>query len=159
MLHAGIYVIFILVAAKWLQRKLAPKQYSLTQYLPWAVAAIIAALLGALLSLLFYSSVLGNFLLHAVGGGVAAAFMFAYFIKTFRYRLDIETQFVALFLFVSGLGVLNELAEYLAETVGLGMMSFDTHDTWRDLVANSLGALLTWLCIVSFDRLVSRREK
>ena len=53
------------------------------------------------------------------------------------------------------LGVLNELAEYLFELLGMGIFSLDTHDTWRDFVANTTGALLTWaICLPVLSNLL-----
>jgi len=51
------------------------------------------------------------------------------------------------------LGIVNELAEYAGELLDVGKFSFDTHDTWRDMVANTTGAAVVWLLLTSYNGL------
>ncbi len=44
-------------------------------------------------------------------------------------------------------GCINELYEYLADVLGLGVYSWDRFDTWRDILANTLGAVAAWLLV------------
>ncbi len=86
----------------------------------------------------------GNFLLHA-SGGVSSVFLYVYLIKTLKINFNWRLATLLAFAFVSTLGVMNELAEYFLELIGIGIYSHDTHDTWRDFVANTTGVALTWL--------------
>jgi len=141
MIHAVLYVAFILPFTAWLGFELK-RNYSLSEQKKWIVAAVFGGLIGGLLSLL-NPYVFGNFLLH-MSGGVSATFLFVYLFKTLKLQFSWRLELVLLFAFVCMLGVLNELAEYFLELLGFGPLSHDTQDTWRDFVANTVGALLTW---------------
>jgi glycopeptide antibiotics resistance protein len=145
---------FLAVLLWWLQYEFK-RSVSLTRYWRWVVAALAAQVLASAVFMLNDGRA-GNFVLHAVGGGVASTLLFLYLTRTYKLRMSWRVQLVALYAFVSSLGVLNELAEYVYEMLGLGTLSFDSHDTWRDLVANTTGAILAWsvyrLCVA-----VSRR--
>lgn len=90
-----------------------------------------------------------NFIQHAVGGGVAVAFVAIYLIKNFRERFEIFNYFlfqlIFVFALVSMLGVVNELLEFLLDTLKIGIFSSDRYDTWYDLVANTSGAMSLFL--------------
>lgn len=133
---------FLVVLLWWLQHEFKRK-VSLTKYWSWVVAALT---IQGLAELAFYinDGKAGNFILHSVGGGMASALLFIYLQKTYGLKFSWQVELVLLYAFVSALGVMNELAEYAYELLGLGTLSFDSHDTWRDLVANTSGAILAW---------------
>jgi hypothetical protein len=141
---------FVAVLIWWLQYEFKRK-ISITRYWQWFVAALAVQVLANIVCLVIGGKA-GNFLLHAVGGGMASALLFIYLKKTYVLKFSWRVELVALFAFVSALGVLNELAEYAYELLGLGILSFDSHDTWRDFVANTSGAILAWgvyrLCLL-----------
>jgi uncharacterized membrane protein YjdF len=144
--RAIITIAFILVLLKWLEYEFKLNA-SLRRHWKWIGAAL---LLQALSGIVFYfaNGKNGNFVYHAVGGGVMSALVFEYLLLTYRIHFNWRIQVVLLYCFVSALGVLNELAEYVAEFfIGLGTLSWDSHDTWRDLTANTLGALVAWFFI------------
>ena len=87
---------------------------------------------------------------------MAAGCLYMYLLRTFEHRVNWRVNVVLFFLFVSALGVVNELAEYMYELVGLGIMSFDTHDTWRDFVANTSGGYLLLVSFVIVSKLTQR---
>lgn len=91
-------------------------------------------------------------------GGVAAAILYLYTLKVYKLRLGRGWElWVGLFLFVSALGVLNELFEFIGYKVGF-MPVPDTmgrFDTWWDLVANTTGSLLT----LAITRLIWHNSK
>jgi glycopeptide antibiotics resistance protein len=142
MIYALAYALFILGFTAWLGKQLKLK-YSLKKHWRWIAAACVLGLIGAIISRI-YPSRFGNFLLHA-GGGASATLLFIYLTKTLNFKFSWQVTSVLLFGFVCGLGVLNELAEYLCELLGLGMFSFDAHDTWRDLTANTTGMVAVWM--------------
>jgi len=75
--------------------------------------------------------------------------LFIYFIKTFQIQLNWRVLSLLLFGFVCAFGVINELAEFAGALVGIGVFSFDSHDTWRDLFANTAGMLVAWSVILT----------
>ena len=154
MTHAFLYIAFILPFTAWLGFELK-KKYSLKTYWPWIAAAFVDGIIGRQLSHIF-GNPLGNFILHA-SGGVAAALLFVYMFKTLKLHFNWRITLVMLFAFVCMLGVLNELAEYSLEFLGFGPFSFDPHDTWRDLVANTTGAMLAWGTLNLFSKVVSKK--
>ncbi|MBW3568689.1 hypothetical protein KY385_01000 [Candidatus Parcubacteria bacterium] len=145
MVHALAYVVFILPFTAWLGWELN-KRYSLKAYWYWVAAAFITGVAG---SLIYgqYTDKFGNFLLH-MSGGISATFLFVYFTKTLKLKfINWRITLLVLFGFVSTLGVLNELAEYILETLGFGIFSDDSHDTWRDFAANIFGMLVAWVAL------------
>jgi hypothetical protein len=142
MIHAIAYVVFILLFSVWLGGQLK-RTYSLKDFWPWIFGAVLVGLIGSALSNV-YDDKFGNFLLHA-SGGISSVLLFIYLFKTLHLSFRWQITTLLLFAFVCTLGVLNELAEYMIESLGLGTLSFDTHDTWRDLVANTAGAIIAWM--------------
>jgi hypothetical protein len=144
MIHALTYIVFILVFTTWLGYELK-RDYSLRKHWRWIASAVAAGLVGSLIYNEFFPDKFGNFILHA-SGGVSAVLLFIYFTKTLKITFtNWRVTLVIVFAFVSTLGVLNELAEYFFELMGLGPFSFDNHDTWRDFVANTTGAAVAWM--------------
>jgi hypothetical protein len=144
MIHALLYLAFILPFTAWLGFELK-KKYSLKQHWQWIAAAFVTGVIGWLVFEL-KPDIVGNFLLHA-SGGVASAFLFVYLLKTLKLKFPWRLTLVLLFAWVSMLGVLNEMAEYFFDLLGFGPFSFDNHDTWRDFVANTTGAFVAWAVI------------
>jgi hypothetical protein len=101
-----------------------------------------------------------SFTMHFMGGAVAAI-LFAYTVKVYRLGFDHTWQlWVGLYLFASGLGVLNELFEFTADKTWLIVLPdyVTTRDTWWDLVANTLGAFLTLACIRLLNMSAGKRS-
>lgn len=141
MVHAFAYVIFSLLFTSWLGRELG-RTYDLRRHWRWIAAAFAIGVLGAAVNAI-YQTLLGNFFLHA-SGGAASAVLFAYLFKTLKLQFNWQLTTMLLFAFVSTLGVLNEIAEYGVELAGVSIFSLDTHDTWRDFIANTIGAAAIW---------------
>lgn len=152
MVHAFLYVIFILVFTSWLGFELK-KSYSLSKHWKWIAAAFLVGVFGAMTYYTKYD-IVGNFLLHA-SGGVASTLLFVYLVRTLNLKFPSwRLTLVILFAFVCMLGVLNELAEYLFEILGVDIFSWDSHDTWRDMTANTTGAIVCW----SLIKLIFRKD-
>jgi hypothetical protein len=129
----------------WYLRYEFKQKRSFTRHWKWVAAALVIQL-GASIAFHIWGGVAGNFFYHAVGGGVVTALFFIYLFKTYDLHHNWRIQLVLLFALVSMLGVCNELMEYAAELINPNLsLSWDTHDTWRDLVANTSGALIAWL--------------
>jgi glycopeptide antibiotics resistance protein len=145
-MRALLTITFMVVFILWLQYEFK-KKVSFTKYWRWIAAALILQALSGIAFSAINDRVFGNFIYHAVGGGVMTTLFAVYLLKTYGQRYTWRVELVLLFGFVSALGVLNELAEYATE-LSLnknGLLSWDSHDTWRDLAANTSGALLAWL--------------
>lgn len=88
-----------------------------------------------------------NFVEHALGGGVPSAFMLAALLAAQKRKFTWLQELVLLFFFVSGTGALSELLEFAGDELTTFQFSIDRFDTWYDILANSLGALVGWVCI------------
>lgn len=150
MVHAVLTIFFVLLVGNWLKSELNCKTVSLGKYKTWVIIAVILQLAAALFAEL-EGGRFGNLILHSVGGGVAATLLFFYLMKTFGFKTNWRFELAALMGFVSTLGVINEIGEYVAESASLGIFSLDSHDVWRDLVANTSGMLLAWLAVKSYQ--------
>ncbi len=147
MLHIVGHLLFALGLLRWLTWEYK-KSFERTKYVIWLFLTLFFAILGLLLSELSTSGLgIGNFLMHAVGGGVATACTYEYLRRNLGLKLSWRVELAFFFMFVSAFGVLNELLEYVAELSGYGIFSLDSQDTWRDFVANSSGAFVALLGI------------
>jgi glycopeptide antibiotics resistance protein len=139
-------IVFILIVARWLKSELKSNAPLLKQW-RWIAAAAAFQICSELIAAHMSNTLYGNIALHTIGGGVASTCLFFYLRYTFDVTVNWRLQLGMLFLFVSALGVLNELWEFSFELLHLGKYSFDSHDTWRDLTSNTAGALLAWMVI------------
>lgn len=142
MARALITISFMLVLVKWLQFEFR-RDISIYKYWKWVAGALVVQAAASVVFAI-YTTKAGNFFYHGVGGGVMSTLLFIYLQKTYQIQFSWRVELVILYAFVSALGVLNELGEYAFEMLHLGKYSFDSHDTWRDLVANTSGAILAW---------------
>lgn len=145
MFHAVATLLFAIFAVYYLSFE-TKKKLLIKKGWGYLLVAILLPLFGSFLSKIV-GGTLGNFLLHAVGGGMSATFLFYYLCGLLEYKLNWRVELITLFAFVSCLGVLNELLEYVIELTTPLIMSLDSQDTWRDLVANTSGALVAWTAI------------
>lgn len=159
MLHIVGHLIFALGLLRWLTWEYK-KPFKPSQHIVWLFFTFLFALLGLLLSELSTGGLgIGNFLLHAVGGGMATACTYEYLRRNLGVKFSWRVELVFFFMFVSAFGVLNELLEYAAELSGLGVFSLDSQDTWRDFVANSSGAYVVLMSIYIQRALFSKAGK
>jgi hypothetical protein len=84
---------------------------------------------------------------------MATAATYEYLRLHLGFKLNWRLNLGALFLLVSAFGVLNEIFEYFAELVGYGIYSIGPQDTWKDMVANSCGAIIMWIAILGLKKL------
>ncbi len=156
--RAFLTISFMAVLLWWLRYEFKRK-VSLKKYWKWFAAALLVQAISSIISLLVEDRVVGNFFYHAVGGGVTSALLFVYLLKTYGLSFSWRVEVVLLYCFVSGLGILNELAEYAAEfATEVGIFSWDSHDTWRDLLANTSGAVVAWLLYRLCSALATSRK-
>ena len=97
--------------------------------------------------------------LHTIGG-IAACILFYFVIKV--YRLHFAERWykpVALFFFVSGLGVTNELFELFLNQTHILVVTMHPNDTWWDLTANSLGAMIAYGCMSLYGHFKSTKNQ
>ena len=79
---------------------------------------------------------------HVIGGGIFSGLLWLYAKKQLGWSISWPFELVTVFALVSSLGVLNELFELAM--VELHLTRLSGADTWWDLLANTLGALLVW---------------
>lgn len=149
-------LVFVVGVAWWLRFELK-RRVSLTEQWHWLAALVTIQVTAKLISLSLGNShpLLANIELHSVGGGVVSACAFFYLSRTFKLRVNYRLELVLVFSLAAGMGVLNEISEFVMELLHLGIFSMDTHDTWRDLTSNSVGAIVGWLvirCLVSLRK-------
>lgn len=84
-----------------------------------------------------------HFLTHFIGGGIFCSVLLVYVMKATGARYSAIQYGIRLFVLVSTLGVMNELAEFLL--VKTNIADITLADTSWDLVTNTLGALTGWL--------------
>ncbi len=141
MIRALLTISFMAVLLWWLQEEFH-KKVSLKKHWKWLAAAILVQAIASIISLVVSDRIVGNFFYHAIGAGATATLLYVYLIKTYDLHYSWRVELVTLYCFVSALGVMNELAEYAGElAIRVGIFSWDSHDTWRDLTANTLGAI------------------
>lgn len=121
-----------------------------TAHVGYLYAAAVVWALALILPPVPISPETDTYLMHSLGG-VVAAILFEYVCKV--YRLSFGTwwqRVVAVYFFVSGLGVANELLEFFMAKTGL--MNINGNDTWWDLVANTTGSLAAFMLFRIFTR-------
>ncbi len=77
---------------------------------------------------------------HFTGGGLYSAALYIYIKQLFNWRLHGFVNLLALFAWVSALGVANKLAEFAL--LKLGLASIYTGDAYWDLLANTVGGFV-----------------
>jgi hypothetical protein len=122
-------------------------------YLPHALYLVAASalwLLALMLPNVPISQATDSTTMHFMGG-VVATVLFIYVVKVYGITFMHSWQaWIALYLFVSGLGVLNELLElFLDET---RIMPMPRGDEWWDLLANTAGGLSSFALLRVFHK-------
>ena len=108
-----------------------------------------AVLVGCLLFVIFIGSFFlpdihistetSTFQQHFLGGGVLSFVLYLHVKKTLKLSCAWWQDVALMYIFVSTLGVSNELLEFFITKSGLGYI--DSSDVWWDLAANTAGAL------------------
>lgn len=139
-----------------LKRKISP-----FKHWRWLVGIFLVQVVGEVIGYNLDNALIGNLLLHAIGGGVVTSILYFYLSRSFDYHPSIRLEIISLFLLVSCTGVINEIYEYVFELLRVGTFSFDSHDTWRDLAANTAGAVIGFIYIkilLRYTRLKSQEH-
>lgn len=145
MVHVFAHLVFAVGILRWLTWEFK-RPFRPERHWGWLVVVSLMSVTASMLAFIDGGR-LGNILLHAIGGGMATACTYEYLKAHLRFKLNWRLDLAGLFLIVSAFGVLNELAEFAAEAAGMGIFSVDSQDTWRDFVANTVGAVIVWLYV------------
>lgn len=114
----------------------------------WVAAALWV--LAFILPDVHISTQTDTFTMHTIGG-VIAALLFVYATKAYKIHFAVWWQaWVGLYLFASGLGVLNELFEFFLDTTKIAPVIGG--DEWWDLLANTIGASMGYVALVLLRR-------
>lgn len=97
-----------------------------------------------------------HFWTHFIGGGIFSSVLLVYIMRAMGARYSEIEYGIRLFILVSTLGVMNELAEFVL--VKLHISQITLADTSWDLVTNTLGAGAGWLMYIIWDRYDSRHR-
>lgn len=117
---------------------------------PWLFVA------GALFCIAYYvpSPIIDgmdtHFWTHFIGGGIFSSVLLVYVMQAVGARYSAIEYGIRLFILVSTLGAMNELAEFVL--VKLHISQITLADTSWDLVTNTIGAGVGWLVYSIWDR-------
>ncbi len=148
-------VFFVIFLKGFFKRFLLSKKEIIkkSRYLLFFVLLILLMLLVISPNTLFKDS-LGNFWLHFIGGGFTVAGIYIYWLQCIKYKIDEFLQWFFLYFIVSGSGVANEMLEFLLDTIFKLDFTSSRTDTWKDLLANTLGAFCFWAIYKIYHKLV-----
>jgi len=138
MIFILISVIVPLVIALGLPRALRSFGYDEQAHPPWLCAACLLFFIAYYLPSPLIEGRDTQFVTHVVGGGFFTGMVWIYFTRSIGWKPHIVIEAASLFMLVSALGCLNELAELAIRTFGLADMPLD--DTNWDILANTLGS-------------------
>ncbi len=94
--------------------------------------------------------VLGNRVLHSLGGGFSAFIACWLAIRDSEIRID-RVRFVILsILIVSCLGIANEIMEFMLQSITGVVYADSINDTWLDLISNTVGIVVAAVIFVPF---------
>lgn len=82
---------------------------------------------------------------HFIGGGVFCTILFFYLAGIFKIKYNLLLGLIYIFVFTSTLGVVNELLEF--SLLKLGIFDISMKDTSWDLVANTTGAISSFIIL------------
>jgi hypothetical protein len=124
----------------------------------WIAGGIIALAIALSYADVHLNTGYSNFLLHFFGGGVVSVLWWRYFNTHFLLARTWLQDFMYVWALVCMMGVANELFEFFLDSTLGYQFSFDRYDTWWDLVANSLGAIVGWVSTYSFEKNKSKNN-
>lgn len=128
--------------------KLFPKLklYPASYWLP--ILAGVLMVVSTQLPNVHISNETSTFQQHFTGGGLYSAALYLYAKQLFNWKLHWFVDLLALFAWVSALGVANKLAEFVL--LKLGLASIYTGDAYWDLLANTLGGFVGYAVVYKF---------
>lgn len=147
-----IYLVIIpalLTFAPWLVVRYvlptpASRRVTYRQAAPYLWLAAVLWVVAMTLPVVPITSQTNTFGMHFTGG-VVACILFYFAARAYGWRFKVRWHaWVALYFFVSGLGVANELFELLLNLTGIEVVDVHPNDTWWDLTANTLGAAIAF---------------
>ncbi len=94
---------------------------------------------------------------HFVGGGIYCALLFVYFQKLLGWSTNWAVSILLLFAWTSAFGVANELLEFTLTKLHLAQIG--TGDTDWDLLANTLGSLISYIVLMGGKAILNRPSK
>lgn len=123
---------------------------------PYLWAAAVAWEIGMLLPIIPVSDETETFGMHGMGG-IAAGILFYFVVKAYSLHFSGWWQKpLALYFFVSGMGVMNELFEFFLNKTTILVEPMHQNDPWWDLTANTVGATIAFVCAEAYRR--ARRD-
>lgn len=90
-----------------------------------------------------------SFVAHFIGGGIFTGLVWIYIKRSLRWSASWYIEALTLFALVSALGNLNELFELFMVKAHFATILIT--DTSWDILANTIGALITYLGYMAYD--------
>lgn len=150
-----IFIPLLLTFAPWLIVRYVlateqSKRFSYKQAAPYLFAATAIWMLALALPNVAITDQTDTTTMHTLGG-VVASILFFFAAKAYGVPFKAWWQEpLALYFFVSGLGILNELLELFMYQTGILVIPVHQNDTWWDLLANTTGATIGYLIALGF---------
>ena len=133
-------------AAPWVVTRLGGNA---KRHMPWLLAACLVFFVSWYLPSPLIDGADTSFTTHFVGGGIFTGLLWLYLKWSLKWRGPWWLEALSLFALVSALGAVNELFELLMVRVGISAIPLD--DTNWDILANTLGALATYIGYLLYD--------
>ena len=121
--------------------------------IPSLVSIIVFSLLTISIGLSISDLTLGNRVVHALGGGFISIFVCFLATRDSQVKINRFQFFVFSFMFVTTLGVVNEIMEFFLQYYFAKYDLFfatTINDTWLDLLSNTVGILVASIIFVPF---------
>lgn len=144
-LYVGALSLAHIILAKALSKR--PTLHTDVFLIVAIISLIVAAYVGTR-----NESIAANFFQHAVGGGFVTGLLTLFTLRNFKLRLPLLAVACLVIASVSVFGIANELLEFLLQSTTSLRFANDIADTWRDLAANTSGALLACALAVAAYR-------
>jgi drug/metabolite transporter superfamily protein YnfA len=122
-------------------------------------AIILFSLFVYYLNSVILDSEIANRVLHAFGGGFLAFMVCFLVVKDGRFPITKFQFIIFTVLFVTALGVANEIIEFFLQNYAGMVMANSINDTWLDLVSNLFGVIIAGIVFTPFVNISNKLDK
>ena len=149
-----MYFVVYFVAPKFFEKTSAPLTWKRT--LPSILTIVALGFIAIYVVVSTPDPWISNRIEHALGGGFIATTMCYLAVRDSKIQLSYLQFFLITLMFVTMLGVGNEILEFICQHYYGYISSSSVEDTWLDLISNTLGIIAGLIC---FTPLIKRANK